>query len=93
VEQYRKAVPYLIISALKDEPIEVFGSGEQTTDLIHVRDCVEAFIVSASNPGATGGIIEIGNGTEVSVNRLAKLIIKSAESKSGIKHLPMRKGG
>ena len=92
VEQYRKAVPYFIISALKDEPIEVFGSGEQTMDLIHVRDCVEAFIISASNPGATGRVIEIGSGTQVSVDRLARLIIKLVESKSEIRHLPMRKG-
>ncbi len=92
VEQYRKAVPYFIISALKDKPIEVFGSGEQTMDLIHVRDCVEAFIISASNPGATGREIEIGSGAEVSVDRLAKLIIKLAGGKSKIKHLPMRKG-
>lgn len=92
VEQYRKAVPYFILSALKDEPIEVFGTGEQTMDLVHVRDCVEAFIISASNPNAIGRTIEIGSGTEVSVNELAKLIIKLAGSKSKIKHLPMRKG-
>jgi UDP-glucose 4-epimerase len=92
VEQYRKAVPYFIISALKDEPIEIFGSGEQTMDLIHVRDCVEAFIISGNNRSATGRTIEVGSGTEVSVDRLARLIIKLAGSKSEIKHLPMRKG-
>lgn len=92
VEQYRKAVPYFIISALKDEPIEVFGNGEQTMDLLHARDCVKMFIISASEPGAIGRAIEIGSGVEVSVNKLAKLIIKLAGSKSEIKHLPMRKG-
>ncbi|MFC1992264.1 NAD-dependent epimerase/dehydratase family protein [Chloroflexota bacterium] len=92
VEQYRKAVPYFVLSALKDEPIEVFGNGEQTMDLIHVRDCVEAFVISANNPGAIGKTIEIGSGREVTVNRLAELIIKLAESKSEIKHIPMRKG-
>ncbi len=92
VEQYRKAVPYFIISALKNEPIEVFGNGEQTMDLIHVRDCVEGFIISANNSNAIGRTIEIGSGTETSANELAKLIIKLTGGKSEIKHLLMRRG-
>jgi UDP-glucose 4-epimerase len=92
VEQYRKAVPYFMISALKNEPIQIFGGGEQTMDLIHVRDCVEAFIVSADERKAVGEVIEIGSGTETIVNELAQLIIKLAGSKSKIKHVSMRKG-
>jgi len=91
VDQYRKAVPYFIIAALKNEPIEIFGSGEQTMDLIYVEDCVDAFI-AASQQKAIGEVLEVGSGQETSVNTLAKLIIRLANSKSEIKHLPMRKG-
>ena len=91
VEQYRKAVPYFIISALKNEPIEIFGDGQQTMDLIYVEDCVGAFI-AASQQRAIGEVLEVGSGHETSVNVLAKLIIRLAKSKSEIKHLSMRKG-
>jgi len=92
IEQYRKAVPYFLISALRNEPLEIFGSGEQTMDLIYVTDCVKAFVISAHVPDSVGKVIEIGSGTEVSVNELASLIVKMTVSKSEITHLPMRKG-
>jgi len=92
VLEYRKAVPYFIIAALKDEPLEVFGDGEQTMDLVYVRDCVEAFISLSQNPRAIGEVIEIGSGVETSVNELAELVIKMTGSRSTVKHIPMRKG-
>jgi UDP-glucose 4-epimerase len=91
IEHYRKAVPYFIIAALKNEPLEVFGDGEQTMDLIYVRDCVKGFI-AAGQPEAVGMTLELGSGQDVSVNKLASMIIDLAASKSEIKHIAMRKG-
>lgn len=91
IEHYRKAVPYFIISALKDEPLEVFGDGEQTMDLIYVRDCVQGFL-AAAQPKAVGQTLELGSGMDVSVNHLAKLVIELSGSTSEVKHIPMRKG-
>lgn len=92
IEEYRKAVPYFIISALQNKPLEVYGNGEQTMDLIHVRDAVRAFLLAGENEKAVGKTIEIGSATETSVNHLAEMIIKLSNSKSKIVHIPMRKG-
>ena len=40
--EYRKAVPYFVFAAVKGEPLEVSGDGEQTLDPIYVDDAIEA---------------------------------------------------
>ncbi len=40
--EYRKAVPYFVLAAVKGEPLEIFGDGEQTLDPIYVDDAIEA---------------------------------------------------
>lgn len=92
VLEYRKAVPYFIISALKGEPLEVFGDGRQTMDLIYVQDCIEAFIALSQNDRAVGEVIEIGSGCETEVNALADMVIALTGSSSPVVHIPMRKG-
>lgn len=92
IEEYRKAVPYFIISALKNNPIEIFGNGEQTMDLIYVEDCVNAMIESTKNKDLINKTIELGTGKDIKVNELAKKIIKLTKSNSKIIHREMRKG-
>jgi UDP-glucose 4-epimerase len=41
----KKAVPTWIVNALKGQPVEIFGEGNSTMDLIFIRDVVEAVIV------------------------------------------------
>ena len=92
IEQYRKAVPYFIISAIKGEDIEIFGDGSQTMDLIYVGDVAKFAVICGENPAAIEHKIELGSGVETSVKVLAETIIKLVGSKSKIKHLDMRKG-
>lgn len=90
--KYQKAVPTMIIQALKQEPLLVYGSGEQTADFIYIDDSVEAAIRAANPSNCNGKVIEIGSGTETTINQLANIIIKLTGSKSKIKHVPMRRG-
>ena len=46
--EYRKAVPYFTLAALKGEPLEIFGNGEQTMDAIYLDDAVGAWSVVLS---------------------------------------------
>lgn len=92
IVQYRKAIPYFIINALENKPIEIYGDGNQTLDLIYVNDCVKSTVLAANNPSAVGKTIEIGSGVEISVNDLAERIIAMTKSNSEIKHVPMRLG-
>ena len=89
----RKVVPTFVIAALKNEPIEIFGSGEQLLDLIYVKDCAEilvrALLLDHDNYNS---VFEAGSGEPVTVNDLAQTIIKLAKSKSKIVYKPMRAG-
>jgi nucleoside-diphosphate-sugar epimerase len=88
--EYRKAIPYFVIAALKREPLEIFGDGEQTMDVIYVDDAVEALIRSAEV--APKEIVEIGNSKPVKVIHLAQRILDLTHAASPIVHVPMRRG-
>jgi UDP-glucose 4-epimerase len=59
----------------RGEPPVIFGDGEQTRDFIHVSDVVEAIMLSLRNEGARG-VFNIGSGEGVTINHLARLILK-----------------
>lgn len=90
---YKKLIPTAIVNALKNKDIEIYGDGEQTMDLIHTRDTVDATIGVMENwDQCEGGVFEIGVGQEFTVNEIVKKIIQLTNSASKITHIPMRKG-
>ena len=90
LKEYRKAIPYFIIAALKNKPLEVFGTGEQTMDAIYIDDVIEALILSAEKMPKE--VVEIGTGKPIKVRDLARKIIELTGSKSKVVYKPMRKG-
>jgi nucleoside-diphosphate-sugar epimerase len=88
--EYRKAIPYFVIAALRGEPLEIFGNGEQTMDAIYVDDAVEALVRSAEF--APKETVEIGSSKPVKVKHLAERILDLTHATSPIVHVPMRRG-
>lgn len=80
----RKAVPYFIVSALRNQPLEVYGSGNQLMDLLHVNDAVTGIARAAQVPAAIGRSIQFGSGIGVKVVDLAQKIIELCGSSSEI---------
>jgi len=74
-----KAYAGVIIEFIKrvsrGEPPIIFGDGEQTRDFIHVSDVVEAIMMAITNE-KTRDVFNIGSGKPVTINQLAKLILK-----------------
>jgi UDP-glucose 4-epimerase len=68
---YAAAVPIFIRRLLDGKPITIFGDGEQTRDLINVRDVVRANLTAAEHPNAAGKVFNICTGVET---RLLDLI-------------------
>ena len=56
------------------EPMTIVGDGEQRRDFTHVNDVVEANIRAAYAEGVVGEIINVGTGTNHSVNELADMV-------------------
>lgn len=85
---YGMVIPRFIMQALENKPITVFGTGKQTRCFIHVRDVVQALIKLIDEPHAVGEVFNIGSQEEISIEQLAKEIIKLARSSSKIVYVP-----
>jgi UDP-glucose 4-epimerase len=90
-DAYGNVIPIFANCILKRLPITIFGDGEQTRDFVNVRDVAAANMQAAATPGE-GGVFNIGSGTRISVNKLAKLIQDVAGVEVGTRYGPPRKG-
>ena len=88
VGAYGMVIPRFVSMALKNEPITIYGNGEQTRCFGHVYDVIDAVISVAFSDRTIGKVINIGNNFEISMNDLAKKIIEETGSKSEIKYIP-----
>ncbi|MFA6078186.1 MAG: GDP-mannose 4,6-dehydratase [Candidatus Omnitrophota bacterium] len=85
--RYGMVMPRFVKQALDDKPITVYGDGKQTRSFTYVKDVVSALLLLAENEKAVGEIFNIGNPKTVSINELAKKIIRQVKSKSEILHI------
>ncbi|AKM79396.1 MAG: Nucleoside-diphosphate-sugar epimerase [Candidatus Beckwithbacteria bacterium GW2011_GWB1_47_15] len=89
----RKMIPNFIIPALKNEPITIYGDGQQIMDLIYVKDLAKILVRALiKNHGVYDRVFEAGMGQKITVNQIVKLVIKLTKSKSKISYAPMRPG-
>ncbi len=70
-----KFIPLMIIKALRDEPLPVYGDGMNVRDWIHVQDHCAA-VVAALFEGKPGAIYNFGGGNEMVNLDVVKLILK-----------------
>ena len=88
---YAAAVPIFIAKAVRQEPLTIFGDGEQSRDFIFVKDIVAANVHFALNSPATG-VFNVAYGGRITINELARRIVELTGSRSEIRHLPERPG-
>ena len=88
VGAYGMVIPRFVSMALMNEPITIYGNGEQTRCFGHVHDVIDAVMSVAFSNKTIGKVINIGNNFEISMNDLAKKIIKETNSRSEIKYIP-----
>jgi len=86
--QYGMVLPRFVQQALKNQPVTVYGDGEQSRCFCHVGDVVNALIKLIETPQARGHVINIGSDREVSINDLAQRVITLSQSQSPLTHLP-----
>ncbi len=85
---YGMVVPRFVQAALKNEPITIYGSGEQTRCFGHVYDAVDAMVRISTAQNTIGTVVNVGNNFEISINDLAKKVIAETNSKSEIVYVP-----
>ncbi len=90
----RKFIPIIITQAILNEDIEIYGTGNQTVDIIDVRD-IANIAISSTRKGIgkdLDKVYDVGSGHAISCNDVAEYVLKKINSKSKINHLPMRIG-
>lgn len=85
---YGMVLPRFIESAIENKPIRIYGSGDQTRCFAHVYDVIDAVLEVAFSQLTIGKVLNIGNNQEISMNKLAELVISRTDSKSSIIHVP-----
>ena len=89
--QYAAAVPIFISRAVKNEPITIYGDGQQTRDFIFVKDIVAANAFFAIQSSATG-VFNVAYGHQITIADLAGTISRMTDSRSQINYAPHRPG-
>jgi UDP-glucose 4-epimerase len=80
--RYGMVVPRFVQWALKNEPLQVYGTGTQTRCFLYVEDLVDAVIALMRCEQAAGRVFNIGSSEEITISGLADRIIGLTGSKS-----------
>ena len=67
-------IPRFLRQALSGGSLVVHGDGTQSRDFIYVDDAVEALVAAATAQTVDRSIINVGSGTEITINQLAKTV-------------------
>jgi UDP-glucose 4-epimerase len=91
VGQYGMVLPRFVAAAIGNEPIQVYGSGDQIRCFCHVTDAVKALLLVMDSDKAVGQVFNVGNNTQISIMELAKKVIEITGSKSSIEKIAYEK--
>ena len=91
VGHYGMVLPRFVNAALKNEPLQVYGSGEQIRCFCHVDDAVRALILIMDSDEAVGQVFNVGNSQQISIMELAKKVIELTGSTSSIEKIAYEK--
>lgn len=86
--RYGMVVPRFVRQALRNEPITVYGDGEQSRCFADVADVTGAVAKLAEHPDAVGQVFNVGATEEVTIRQLAERVIALTGSGSEIRLIP-----
>ncbi|MEO0635321.1 MAG: UDP-glucuronic acid decarboxylase family protein [Pseudomonadota bacterium] len=84
-----RVVSNFIMAALKGEPLEIYGGGNQTRSFCYVDDLVDGFFHLMRSGPAVLGPINMGNPGEFTIRELAEIVLEITGSKSELVDSPL----
>jgi UDP-glucuronate decarboxylase len=84
-----RVVSNFIVSALKGEPITLYGDGQQTRSFCYVDDLIDCMTRFMASPPDFVGPLNMGNPGEFTIRELAELVIEITGSKSKLVFAPL----
>lgn len=79
-----RVVSNFIMQALQNDPITIYGNGNQTRSFCYIDDLVSGILSLMFTDGIAGEVINLGNPTERTVEDLARLIKDKLQTTSQI---------
>ncbi len=79
-----RVISNFIVRALKNEPIDLYGTGEQTRSFCYVSDLVAGLWALATKEINTGEVVNLGNPIEMTIREIANKIKALTESTSSL---------
>ena len=91
--QYAAVIPKFIIASMANDSLTIYGDGEQTRDFTFIQNVINANLSACISPEPSfGKFFNIGCSANITITKLANLIIQFNESSSIIKYDPPRVG-
>jgi UDP-glucose 4-epimerase len=88
---YGMVVPRFVRSALKNEPISIYGDGTQSRVFCHVHDAIEALLALVGTDKTINEVYNVGGTGEITIKELADTVIKETNSQSSIEFISYEK--
>jgi UDP-glucose 4-epimerase len=88
---YGMVVPRFVRSALKNEPISIYGDGTQSRVFCHVHDAIEALLSLVGTDKTINEVYNVGGTGEITIKELADQVIKETKSQSSIEFISYEK--
>ena len=85
--QYGMVIPRFVEWALKNEPILIYGTGQQARCFAYVGDVIDGIVALMNSPDGPGRVYNVGSTEEITIEGLADKVIELTGSKSEKKFL------
>jgi UDP-glucose 4-epimerase len=90
--EYSAVIPKFTTRLRKNQPLVVYGDGEQSRDFTYIDNVVEANCLALRAPRAGGAVVNIGCGARITLNRLIELLEEILKVRARIDYQPPRLG-
>ncbi len=84
-----RVVSNFIVQALRNQPITLYGDGQQTRSFCYVEDLIEGLVALMDTPAAVIGPVNLGNPNEFTIAQLAELVIELTGSHTQLSYHPL----
>lgn len=84
-----RVVSNFVVQALRNEPITIYGEGQQTRSFCYVDDLIDGLIRLMESPQEITGPVNLGNPVEFQIRELAELAIALTGSRSALEYRPL----
>jgi UDP-glucose 4-epimerase len=89
-DRYRNVVGIFMNQIMKNEPMSIFGDGEQQRAFTHISDVAPVIATSVDVPAASNQVFNVGADVPHTVNNLARIVAKSMDADCKVVHLDPR---